>query len=270
MDLEELRKTPHLSASSINEYLDCGLLFKLRRIDKLRSEGTSDALELGSTIHEVLADYYRAKMEGKKLSLEKIHALFTEYWAEAAEDCDDIAYREGKDFEVLLQEGKALLTAYLKNVLNDPFRVLAVEEPFRFEVEGVPIVGVIDLLEEDEAGAIIITDHKTSGRAYGNQEIDRNLQLTLYQMAMKAGGYSDREILLRIDCLIKTKTPKFQSSYTVRTEIDERRVTKKIKAVWDAVRKGVFVPNDGGRRCGYCDLKEYCDEVLEAEDDGTE
>ena len=33
MELQELRKAVHLSASAINDYLDCGLLFKFGRID---------------------------------------------------------------------------------------------------------------------------------------------------------------------------------------------------------------------------------------------
>ena len=38
MDLFELKKHPHLSASSVNDYIDCGLLYKFGRIDKLQRE----------------------------------------------------------------------------------------------------------------------------------------------------------------------------------------------------------------------------------------
>ena len=85
---------------------------------------------------------------------------------------------------------------------------MASKNPSVLPSEGcpVPIIGAIDLVEEDIAGTIIVTDFKTSGRAYSNDEVDRNFQLTLYQMAVKANGFSDAEILLRFDCLIKTKT----------------------------------------------------------------
>ena len=35
MNLTKLRDQPHLSVSSISDYLDCGLMFKFGRIDKL-------------------------------------------------------------------------------------------------------------------------------------------------------------------------------------------------------------------------------------------
>ena len=58
--------------------------------------------------------------------------------------------------------------------------MIAVEEPFSIYLEGcpVPIIGAMDLIEEDSSGTIIINDFKTAGRAYSNDEVDRNFQLT--------------------------------------------------------------------------------------------
>lgn len=266
MDIEELRKVPHLSASAVNDYLACGLLYKLKRIDKLEVPFTSDALELGSVVHETLAAYYEAKQTGRKMSLEELLTIFTANWEEAAGDADDIEYGEGKDFGVLLEEGKALLAAYHEGLADDRFKVLGIEEGFQFHVEGLPILGIIDLIEEDEAGTIIITDFKTASRAYSSDEIDKNIQLTIYHMAAKANGYANREILLRFHCLIKTKKPRFEEYFTVRSGSDVNRTRKKILAVWDGIQKCVFVPNDTGWRCGYCDVWEHCARYLEAEE----
>jgi putative RecB family exonuclease len=75
-------------------------------------------------------------------------------------------------------------------------------------------------------------------------------------------GYSDREILLRFDCLIKTKTPKFEQYYTSRTETDEKRAVRKINEVWRGIYKGVFIPNDSTSnwKCKGCAFKKPCDE----------
>ena len=51
MELTDLRKVAHLSASSINDYIDCGLLYKFGRIDKIQPNFKPDALEFGSAIH---------------------------------------------------------------------------------------------------------------------------------------------------------------------------------------------------------------------------
>ena len=124
----------------------------------------------------------------------------------------------------------------------------------------MPIIGATDLIEEDDSGTIIITDWKTSARAYGIDEVDRNQQLTCYQLAAKANGFNHREIVLKFDTLIKTKKPKFEQYYTVRTGIDEKRLIRKIKKVWEGIEKGVFVPNDTSWKCPSCHYRRHCDE----------
>ena len=47
MDIHELRKKPHLSVSAINDYIDCGLLYKFSRIDKLDRDYNLDAFAYG-------------------------------------------------------------------------------------------------------------------------------------------------------------------------------------------------------------------------------
>ena len=266
MDIIEMRKEPHLSASGISDYLTCGFLYKLRRIDKVKPEFTSDALVFGSTIHATLAKFHEHKLIGEKLSLNDLLAVFKTHWEKAAKVREDIRYDPGKDFKTLLGEGQALLTTYYRNLVQDEFKVIAIEQPFRFTVGNVPVIGVTDLIEEDESGTVIITDFKTTSRAYSADEIDSNMQLSIYYLGARANGYHDRHILLRIDSLIKTKTPKFQQYYTSRCELDERRVTKKILAVWDGIQKGVFIPNDGNWKCKGCEYKSHCDDFLQSEE----
>ena len=67
-----------------------------------------------------------------------------------------------------MMNGIDLLTAWYHKLPDDDFKVIGIEEAFSFNLPGVsvPIIGAIDLAEEDESGTIIITDFKTSGRAY--------------------------------------------------------------------------------------------------------
>jgi putative RecB family exonuclease len=260
MELQELRKLPHLSSSSISDYVDCGMLYKFGRIDRVPREHLSDSLIYGTTIHRVLADVYHGKMLNSPLDIKEILELFEHYWTEVADENDEIKYATGKDFKSYFIEGTDLLTTYFNKVPNDNYSVLGIEEAFSFEIDGLflPIIGAMDLVEEDEAGTIIITDFKTAARAYGNDEIDKNFQLTLYQMAAQANGFADREILLRFDCLIKTKTPKFEQYYTTRSDEDIMRAKKKIMQVADGISKEVFVPNDGHWKCKGCAFADHC------------
>ena len=261
MLLSELRKAPHLSSSSIGDYIECSLLYKFGRIDRLRPEYHSDALEFGSVIHLVLGDYYTEKQQGIKLTLKQVHELFERYWGEAAEGNETIKYSNGTDYKSYLMQGKDLLTAWHNKLPDDNFKVVATEEAFRFSIPGIPIpiIGAMDLVEQDDS-SLIITDFKTAGRAYSADEVDRNMQLTLYQLAAKANGYAGLDILLRFDCLIKTQKPKFEQYYTIRTEIDEKRLIRKIHQVWEGISKQVFIPNDTSWKCHNCHYRQACDQ----------
>ena len=262
MSLKEFRKSPHLSASSIGSYLDCGLAFKFSRIDKLPSEFRSDGLELGSVMHQVLADFNEQRMHGTILSIEALQEKFINYWTAAAGEREDIVYKEGKDFKKLLEEGQKLISVFYENRPWEEFTAISVEKAFQFSIEGlaVPIIGVMDLVEEDPSGTIVIIDYKTASKAYSTADVDSSLQLTLYQMGAKSNGFRNREILLRFDCLIKTKKPKFEQYYTTRDPALEERAAKKIIEVWKGISKGVFIPADDSWQCKSCGYRRYCDE----------
>ncbi len=148
MELYELRQQPHLSASSIGDYLDCGLLYKFGRVDRLPREYVADALEFGTVIHAVLAEYYQAKMTGDRMLLKDIHDLFKDLWQQTAYDRDDIQYASGKDFDTLMINGIDLLTAWYHKLPDDDFKVIGIEEAFSFDLPGVsvPVIGAIDLV----------------------------------------------------------------------------------------------------------------------------
>jgi len=262
MELYELRQKPHLSASSVGDYIDCGMLYKFGRVDRLPRQFVADAMEFGTVIHKVLAEFYQAKMIGDRMLLKNIHESFRVLWHETADGRDDIQYGKGKDYNSYLIQGIDLLSAWYHNLSDENYRVLAIEEAFSFNLPNIPIpiIGATDLIEEDDAGTVVITDFKTAGKAYSIAEVDNNMQMTMYQLAMKKNGFADCEILLRFDCLIKTLKPKFETYYTVRNEVDEKRLIKKIQQVWDGISKGVFIGNDQSWKHKNCAYRKVCDQ----------
>jgi len=261
MDLQTLRDQPHLSASAVQDYLDCGMRYRLSRIERKPPECVHDSLVFGSVIHRALKLFHRERMIGNHLDTEDLLRGFEQFWREDAEDRPEIRWMEGACFESLLEHGRALLSVYHEHVPRDGFRVVAVEEPFSLSVEGIPVplIGVIDLVEEDSSGTIVVVDFKTTARACSTEEVNRSMQLTLYGMAVRSAGFEDREILVRFDCLIKTRTPKFQQCYSIRTPEDEVRAVRKIRHIWDGIVKGVFIPNDHSWKCTRCEFRGYCD-----------
>jgi putative RecB family exonuclease len=269
MEISTLNLT-HMSVSSLSDYLDCSLLYKFSRVDKLPPEFKSDALIYGTAIHAVLAEFYEALREGRKVPVKELQNLFETHWERLARDREDIRYKPEKDYQTFLLEGKELLSAFHHNLPPDEGSIIAIEEPFTFWLEDlpIPVIGIYDLVLEDPAGVITIVDHKTTARAYSVSEVERNLQLTVYQMAAKANGFEDREILLRFDCLIKTKTPKFEQYYSTRSAFEEMKAVKKLKAVWHGISQGVFIPNEESWKCAGCAYKGYCEAWFAGGEDG--
>lgn len=262
MTLHELRKIPHLSASSLGTYVECSLQYKFSRIDGIPAEFIADSLVFGNGIHYTLADYYQALMEGEILSGEVLQERFTYHWEQLAKDKYQIRYFKGNSYHAILTQGQKLMETFAEQVPEETSRILGVEQTFSFSVPGLPlpIIGAMDLLLEDPDGTLTIVDHKTTSKALGSKDIDMSDQLTIYQKALKSMGYIDRQIILRLDCLVKTKTPRFEQVYTSRSECDEQRMIRKFQAAWDAIYKEVWVPNTASWKCGTCAYKGACDD----------
>jgi putative RecB family exonuclease len=262
MDIHELRKKPHLSVSAINTYLNCSLMYKFSRIDKLKPDHLSDNLIFGSSIHKVLAEYNQEKMMGHILSSEDLEEMFKKVWEDAAKDNDEIQYSKNVSYRILLNQGIKMLQAFIERAPENDATIVAIEEPFVYEIDGldVPMIGVMDLVEEDDDESLTITDYKTSKRSMPITDVDNSFQLTVYYTAAKANGYADRNINLKFDCLIKTQKPKFEQIYTARSEAHSLRAIKKIMHVWEGIQKGVFIPNDTSWYCRTCSYKSHCNE----------
>jgi putative RecB family exonuclease len=262
MKLDDLRKIPHLSASAIAQYIECSLSYLFSRIDKRKPEFLSDNMEFGKCIHRALADFHQERMIGTIMTLDQLQERFIYHWTIRASKNEEIKYRPENSFNILLELGKALLKVYHDNFADHHLTVLAIEEPFSFTIDNlpIPIIGAMDLVEEDEQENIIITDFKTAAKSYTENDVSKNPQLTLYQLASKSNGYGDRNIILKLDCLIKTKTPQFRRYYTARNALDEVKVTRKIKEVWKGITKGVFIPNDTSWKCNECFYSKACND----------
>jgi hypothetical protein len=109
MKITELREQPHLSAAGINDYLECGLLLKFSRIDRLRPESYPDSLVLGQAVHRVLADFYQKLRAGTRLAQKHLEEAFDYPWEELAHGRGDITYKPGKSFHTYRHISRKIL-----------------------------------------------------------------------------------------------------------------------------------------------------------------
>ncbi|GBE29092.1 PD-(D/E)XK nuclease superfamily protein [bacterium BMS3Bbin04] len=252
---------PYLSASRIKCYLSCPQKFKLQYVLKTPWAFQPSAMVLGIAVHEAIEVYYKTWMDGRRLSLSDMHDVFEESWRTET----DGKRLDVDDPEPAKNMGKDLVATFHDQVR--PQNVMAIEYDFRVpllfkdsgEVLGVDLVGRIDLIEADNAGNIVIADSKTMARRPSEQDLAIDLQLSAYAYAARQLGivHADETVLLRIDALMKTKTPAFIQLFTTRTPDSDTQFVRLAADIIHAVVSGAF-PANPGWQCGGCVVGDTC------------
>jgi RecB family exonuclease len=70
-------------------------------------------------------------------------------------------------------------------------RLVATEEPVRVQVGRAEIRGMVDRLERDAQGRLVVVDLKTGKSGPAKSELQRHAQLGVYQVAVEEGGFAE-------------------------------------------------------------------------------
>jgi DNA helicase-2/ATP-dependent DNA helicase PcrA len=236
--LEQLR----LSASAIDCYSGCGLKYWLRHVWKLPEEPAA-ALQYGSVIHNVLRGYYDAVKAGRTLSKDDLIGAFRDMMQNAH-------LEDQYQLKLYLAQGERQLAAFAESRegKQQP-KVLATEDPFKFELDGVIVQGRMDRVDEVSADAIAIQDYKT-GKAKSEKFAEDSLQLTIYALAAKKAGKRAAKVSiynLENDTVIEVE----------RSDKDLADGERAIKKAAKGIREGEFAPKPSFA-CKWCAYASIC------------
>ncbi len=79
--------------------------------------------------------------------------------------------------------GREILSKFWE-IHSADFRMpVAVERRFYIDIEGVKLSGYIDRIDKLDSGGLSIVDYKTNQELFSQDDLENNLQLTLYQLA---------------------------------------------------------------------------------------
>lgn len=155
------------SYSRVNAYYTCPYMFYLQYISKKEKRDNAFA-QYGSLCHKVFEKYYN-----KKITLFDLGDCFRSMYNDFI--TESFPYRIGESY---YNNGLKMMSRY-----SDPFyqyRINGVEEKIRFDIDGIPFCGYIDLEIEDSQG-IHICDHKSLSKFKSQKEHHAYLrQLYLY------------------------------------------------------------------------------------------
>jgi putative RecB family exonuclease len=191
---------------------------------------------------------------------ERTHARALECLGAAADDLREHPEFTGLELDAegeatFHEEARALLGKYFE--LEDPTSITPIGIELKLEVElgGVRLRGIIDRLELDPHGELVVTDYKT-GRAPGERQEQQRLAGVAFYSLLCERLFGRRpakvQLLYLADPLAIISVPTDQST---------RGVERKLSAVWAAVERACeredFRPNPG-RLCDWCAFKAYC------------
>jgi superfamily I DNA/RNA helicase/RecB family exonuclease len=89
------------------------------------------------------------------------------------------------------EQAELMVRKFLDWHRANPRELVTVEEDLRVRIGRVEITGRVDRLERDEDGSAIVVDLKTGSSRPPDDELDRNPQLGVYQLAVLLGAFEE-------------------------------------------------------------------------------
>ena len=255
--IDELRQEPHWSYSALNTYLNiCQAQYFYRYVEQAEVERTSVCFPFGKAFHAALSAQAWECMMGNSLRQDELVERFAEAFRIEAEATPNLIYKEGENFDTIIDLATKMLDAALAN-WTDYYTIKGVAQAFKVDVPGLdkPLIGEFDLIVRDGRDACIV-DWKTSASRWPAGKADRDLQATVFSYAYEK--LNDTTPLFRFDVITKAKNPVCETHYTCRDEAAFRRFESLAARVQDAVDKSVFLPNETSFACAECPYKNRC------------
>ena len=184
------------------------------------------------------------------------YELFRHYYSPSAThpDLTELGLSEG-EAEEFLADADQLVRRYFELEDPDRVRVLGVELMMEAEVGGVTLRGIIDRLELDDDGELVVTDYKTGRAPPMSHEQARLGGLQFYALLCEQvlGRRPSRVQLLYLNEPVAILSAPSEQSI--------RAMRSRTAAVWAAVVRACetedFRPRPGPL-CDWCPFRHYC------------
>jgi len=242
-----------LSPSRAGDFKTCPQLFKFRAIDRI-AEPPSIYQARGTTAHLALQRLFDDA--GTERTPERLYDLFRKAWTEIRGD---------QEFEGLFEnieeerewglESLALLANYFS--IEDPttFDPEDRELDMLEDLDGITIRGILDRIDRDRDGRLIITDYKTGKAPPERYALSSFFALKIYALLIRNRlGETPKEVRLLY----------LNGPTLYRLEIDDRQLDAmdgQLRALWTAIERAMTsdrFPARPGALCNWCSYQEIC------------
>jgi putative RecB family exonuclease len=246
-----------LSPSKVTSFCSCPLAFKFSVIDRI-PEPPSPAMVKGTLVHRALERLFWHHDQGGRSEAVALTELDFA-WEEIQPDPEFVSLclpePEAKEF---LDDASELVSRYFELENPDAVRTVGVELMLETELNGMVLRGIIDRLDVDDSGELVVVDYKTGRAPSEAREHGRLGAVHTYALLCEQvlGRRPSRVRLLYLrDRLAIEAVPSAQST---------RGTGIRATAVWTAIERACdsedFRPNPSGL-CRFCSFRNLCPAV---------
>ena len=246
-----------LSPSKVSAFCSCPLAFKFSVIDRI-PEPSSPATVKGTLVHKALERLFWHHDRGARSPSVALTEL-DRAWDEMQTDPEyqELGLTESESME-FLEDAAKLVGRYFELEDPDSAQTIGVELMLEADLDGMLLRGIIDRLDVDESGELVVVDYKTGRAPSEMQEHGRLSAVHTYALLCERvlGRRPSRVKLLYLrDRLTIEAVPSLQST---------RGTGIRTTAVWSAISRACesddFRPNVSGL-CNYCSFRHLCPAV---------
>lgn len=243
-----------LTPSKVVAFTNCPLAFRYSQIEHLPEPPSPHAVK-GTLVHAALEGLFWHHAAGARTP-EAAEAELARVWRDVQDEEEYAALGLGPDeAEAFLADARTLVRNYF--LLEDPnrSRAVGVELGVETRVDGMRLRGIIDRLDVEEDGSLVVVDYKT-GRAPPERYERGSLggvqtYALLCESLLGRAPAEVRLLYLRQPLAIASRA----------TEQSIRGQRKRAVAVWSAIERACdaedFRPNVGPL-CDHCHFKVSC------------
>lgn len=167
----------HISVSRVKRYAQCPKSYELHYVQK-KPATPNASLTFGKVLHAALERTYRQIVADRIAGRFPRELLVDAYKYECA--------RAGLNDFSEFAEGLALLKDYVaEHPVVDHASVLAIEQEFRLPVDRFEVLGYIDRVDRIDEETVEVVDYKSNRLLFSRDEVDQDLQLSVYALAAR-------------------------------------------------------------------------------------
>ena len=248
----------NLSPSRASQFKTCPQQFKYANVDKLK-EPTNEVQAKGTTVHQALEDLFDLPQDER--SIEKLHNLFRDAWTKVrgTDEHHNLfsSVEEERDWGI---DGLKLLNNYM--TIEDPttFNPLERERWVRGSIEDLNLRGILDRMDRNRNGELIIVDYKSGKAPMAKYKEPRFFALKLYALLIK-------EELGEMPAELKLIYLKNSTIHTLKiNEEDLNTARREVLEIWTNIKKAYKenkFPALKNNLCDWCYYKPICPEFNE-------